>query len=268
MRNTAVSRTISPTGFCFKLGLFISATAAFVAGPIFAEGPEQPPAAEVEAAHQHHHSTHEGHEAATHEGHEASAHEHHEATAHQGHDAPAEADDPHAHHRAQAVSESATRTLAAYALPDLTMFDQNGDAVSVRELLSADRPTLVNFIFTTCTAICPVMSATFAQVQRQLGDDSGKVRMVSVSIDPEQDTPEALAEYAARFEAGPQWIFLTGSLEDSIALQKAFDAYRGDKMNHAPLTLVRVGPDAQWVRYDGFASAADLVKESHAMLAD
>jgi protein SCO1/2 len=148
------------------------------------------------------------------------------------------------------------------------MVDQRGARVAVQELLSSDKPTLVNFIFTTCTAICPVMSATFAHVQRELGEDSGKVLMVSVSIDPEQDTPQVLAEYAERFEAGPQWTFLTGSLEDSIALQKAFDAYRGDKMNHAPLTLVRTGPGAQWVRYEGFASAADLVKDSRAVLAD
>ena len=83
------------------------------------------------------------------------------------------------------------------------------------------------------------MSATFAQVQRELGEDSNEVLMVSVSIDPEQDTPAELAAYAERFHAGPQWTFLTGSLEDSIAVQTAFDAYRGDKMNHTPLTLLR-----------------------------
>ena len=88
--------------------------------------------------------------------------------------------------------------------------------------------------------------------------------MVSISIDPEQDTPEALARYAKRFDAGPQWVFLTGSLEDSIRVQKAFDAYRGDKMNHVPLTLLRTGPDTDWVRYDGFASGADLVTELRA----
>jgi protein SCO1/2 len=136
----------------------------------------------------------------------------------------------------------------------------------VHELLSTDRPILANFIFTSCTAICPAMSATFAQVQQGLAQDSDKVLMVSFSIDPEQDTPAALAAYAKRFDAGPQWVFLTGTLEDSIAVQKAFDAYRGDKMNHAPLTLLRATPDSRWVRYDGFASAADLVKESHTMV--
>ena len=247
-----MGRTISPSGVLSKLGLVIATLVILVACPIFIGATEQAPAAAEEAAHQHQQSAHGGGKAAAHEAHKA----------------PAEADDPHAHHHHHPAPEGVTRTLATYTLPNLTMLDQNGDAISVQELLSADKPTLVNFIFTTCTAICPVMSATFAQVQQQLGEDRDKVLMVSVSIDPEQDTPRALADYAERFEAGPQWTFLTGSLEDSIAVQKSFDAYRGDKMNHAPLTLLRGRPDAQWVRYDGFASAADLVKESRAMLAD
>jgi protein SCO1/2 len=107
------------------------------------------------------------------------------------------------------------------------------------------------------------MSATFSSVQKRLGSDSEKVRMISVSIDPEYDTPDALKAYAQRFKAGPQWAFLTGSQDDSIAVQKAFDADRGDKMNHAPLTLIRATRDSQWIRYDGFATAAELTEELH-----
>ena len=178
-------------------------------------------------------------------------------------------DDEHAHHHHHHPEPAGVqRSEASYAIPDVTLIDQDGQRVPVRDLLNTDKPILVNFIFTTCTAICPVMSATFAQVQQGLGADKDKVTMVSFSIDPEQDTPAALADYAKRFNAGPQWVFLTGSLEDSIAVQKAFDAYRGDKMNHAPLTLLRASPDAPWVRFDGFANAADLVKETRAMLGD
>ncbi len=177
------------------------------------------------------------------------------------------ADDEHAHHHHHHEAPAGVqRSEASYALPDVTLIDQDGQRVPLRDLLDTDKPILANFIFTTCTAICPVMSATFAQVQQGLGADKDKVTMVSFSIDPEQDTPAALADYAKRFKAGPEWVFLTGSLEDSIEVQKAFDAYRGDKMNHAPLTLLRASPDAPWVRFDGFASAADLVKETRAML--
>lgn len=175
--------------------------------------------------------------------------------------------DEHAHHR-HAPPADVRRSEAAYAIPDVTLVNQDAARVAFREVLSTDSPVLVNFIFTTCTAICPVMSATFAQVQQALAEDAGKVVMVSVSIDPEQDTPAALAAYAERFDAGPQWVFLTGSLADSVAVQKAFDAYRGDKMNHAPLTLLRTGPDAPWARFDGFASASDLVTELRAVIDD
>lgn len=149
----------------------------------------------------------------------------------------------HEHH---AVAAGVERKLASYTVPDVTLTDQNGNRVSLPELLNSDQPVMLNFIFTSCTAICPAMSATFASVQKRLGSDSGKLHMISVSIDPEYDTPDALKAYAERFKAGPQWEFLTGSLDDSITVQKAFDADRGDKMNHAPLTLIRAKRDGQW----------------------
>lgn len=150
----------------------------------------------------------------------------------------------------------------AYRVPDLMLVNQAGERVSARSVLDAeDGPVMVNFIFTTCTTICPVMSATFAQVQESLGSEADKVRMVSVSIDPEHDTPERLREYAKRFDAGPQWHFLTGRLDDSIAVQKAFGVYRGNKMNHEPTTLLKAADGETWFRMDGLASAADVVAE-------
>jgi protein SCO1/2 len=183
------------------------------------------------------------------------------------HDGDAKGEDPHAHHRAMMKEPPSTkRSVTKYEIPDLTMVDQNGERVSLKKLFDTDQPVMVNFIFTTCTAICPMMTSIFQQVQARLGDDAKKVRMVSVSIDPEEDTPRALAKYAKQFDAGPQWVFLTGSLEDSIAVQKAFRAYRGDKSNHAPLTLLRDDKKSDWVRLDGFASANELERECRSML--
>jgi protein SCO1/2 len=179
---------------------------------------------------------------------------------------PEPAHDPHAHHHNTAPASTTERSTADYAIPDLGMLDQRGERIALPDLFDTDRPVMVNFVFTTCTAICPMMTSIFQQVQKRLGDDAEKVLMVSVSIDPEHDSPKALAEYAARFHAGPQWYFLTGTLEDSIAVQKAFDAYRGDKMNHAPLTLLRGSRGSAWVRLDGFASAEELERECRAML--
>ena len=125
----------------------------------------------------------------------------------------------------------------------------------------ADKPVILNFIFTSCGAICPVMSRIFSQVQAALGPERDKVRMVSISIDPEQDTPAVLKAYAGKYGAGPQWEMLTGSLNDSISVQRAFNVYRSDKMDHLPTTFLRAAPGQPWVRLDGFASAADILRE-------
>jgi protein SCO1/2 len=175
------------------------------------------------------------------------------------------AQDPHEHHHHHAMpseQDGYVRTLASYTVPDVKLVDAEGAGVPLRrELAAADGPVILNFIFTTCGAICPVMSATFSQVQDALGPERDAVRMVSISIDPEQDTPAALKAYAGKYGAGSQWQMLTGSLDDSIAVQRAFNVYRGDKMNHQPATFLRAGPGQPWVRLDGFASAADILRE-------
>lgn len=175
--------------------------------------------------------------------------------------------DPHAKHRAMMKTpSSAERSQAQYAIPELTLINQHGERVYLPELFDTDRPVLVNFIFTDCTTICPAMASIFQQVQRRLGENAEDVLMVSVSIDPENDTPQALSEYAGRFKAGAQWQFLTGTLEDSVAVQKAFGTYRGDKMLHPPLTVIRPAPAGEWVRYEGFASVDELERECRAVL--
>jgi len=150
-----------------------------------------------------------------------------------------------------------TRTVAPYAPPDVTLVDAEGESVTLGAALDHDGPVLLQFIFTTCPAVCPALSGTFAAAQERLED----ARMVSISIDPEHDTPPRLAEYARRFDAGPRWRFLTGELDDVDAVRKAFAAYVPNKMRHQPLTFLRGSPSAPWVRLDGFLSAAELVAE-------
>lgn len=182
--------------------------------------------------------------------------------------AVSDTDDPHAHHRHMMDQKGYRRSTHNYDIPPLVLVDKDNNKVSINEALAADEPVMLNFIFTTCTTICPVLSATFAQVQRELGDEADQVKMISISIDPEYDTPERLRDYAVRFKAGPQWQFYTGSSDDIVTIQKAFDAYRGSKANHEPLTFLHVPADPQWVRVNGLASAADVVKEYRQLLAE
>jgi protein SCO1/2 len=169
--------------------------------------------------------------------------------------------DHHQHQQQAQANRSVSRTTANYKVPDAPMVRMDGAKVKFGADIDDARPVMLNFIYTTCTAICPVMTQTFAEVQAKLGPEREKVRMVSVSIDPEQDTPARLREYAKQYKAGPQWQFYTGTVESSIAVQKAFDAYRGDKMNHTPVTFLRAGPGKSWIRLDGFATPDEIVRE-------
>jgi protein SCO1/2 len=166
----------------------------------------------------------------------------------------------HQHHAMTSPQDGYVRTQATYAIPNVKLLDSEGIGKPLHGWL-ADKPVILNFIFTSCGAVCPVMSTTFSQVQEALGPERDAVRMVSISIDPEHDTPAALKAYAEKFGAGPQWRMLTGSLDGSVTVQRAFNVYRGDKMNHQPATFLRASPDQPWVRLDGFASAADILRE-------
>jgi protein SCO1/2 len=154
------------------------------------------------------------------------------------------------------------KATGEYQIPDVKLVDMNGAKVALHDVLNNDSPIMLNFIFTTCTTICPVMSATFQQVQQQLGPKRADARLISISIDPENDTPAKLKEYAAKYSVGSQWKLLTGSLEDSIAVQRAFGVYAGDKMNHKPVTFLKAkGSDNSWLRLDGLVEAREIVKE-------
>jgi protein SCO1 len=177
----------------------------------------------------------------------------------------ADAPDPHAHHHHQMAQE--VRTLAAYAVPDVELVRDDGKAVRLGRELEDGRPVVLSFIYTSCTTVCPMLSATLAQLQRRLGPARDRVHLMSISIDPEFDTPARLHEYASKLGAGPEWQHYGGTLAASQAAQRAFGVYRGDKMNHMPVTLVRAAPGAEWVRIDGFATADELLAELPAAIA-
>jgi protein SCO1/2 len=160
------------------------------------------------------------------------------------------------------------RTVVNYAVPALKMVRDDGTGVWLDKELNDGRPVVLNFVYTSCTTICPMSSQEFSRLQQRLGPDRDKVHLVSISIDPEQDTPARLRDYARHFHAGKDWQYYTGTAASSVKAQQAFDAYRGDKMSHNPVTLVRAAPDGNWVRFDGFVGADDLYAELHAQLQD
>jgi protein SCO1 len=175
-------------------------------------------------------------------------------------DMPGHADaESHAHQHSMAKKVS--RMTANYSIPKIRLVRDDNRTVSLPDEMDDGRPVILNFVYTTCTTSCPLTSRTFEQLQERLGTEREKVHMISISIDPEQDTPARLAEYARKYDAKSQWQFYTGTSEASLAAQRAFDVYFGDKMDHTPVTLLRAAPGKSWLRLDGFASAEDLLRE-------
>ena len=174
--------------------------------------------------------------------------------------------DKHAAHRAAMQNARYAATTENYSIPDVELIDQLGTSVSLRSLLEMEQPIALNFIFTTCTTICPVMTATFAQMRRELGDAGDQVRLVSISIDPEYDRPDKLKAYAEQFRAGAGWDFLTGDSADIVLVLKSLDSYAGSKMNHEPITLLKSPGSSSWTRIEGLASGKDLANEVTARL--
>jgi len=163
--------------------------------------------------------------------------------------------------RAEAGEKGYQRSVEQYVVPDVVLVDQNGAKVRLKDLLQTDKPVVLDFIFGTCTTICPILSAGYVNVQNKLGPDSQAVRLVSISIDPEHDTPKVLKEYLKRYRAKQGWDFLTGSREDIDKVMTAFGAYIQNKMSHYPLTLIRSPHDGTWIRLFGLMSTAEFMNE-------
>jgi protein SCO1/2 len=166
-----------------------------------------------------------------------------------------------------AEATTVSRSSVTYETPAVTLVREDGKRVSLSRELDDGRPVLLNFIFTTCSSICPLISRTLEEFQRKLGSEAARVHLMSISIDPEQDTPARLTEYAHKFHAGPEWQYYTGTLAASIAAQRAFGVYRGEKMSHTPVMLLRAAPGKPWLRIEGFVTPDELVDDYRNLLA-
>jgi protein SCO1/2 len=166
-----------------------------------------------------------------------------------------------------APATTISTSTVSYQAPAVTLIRQDGTSISLPHELDDGRTVLLNFIFTTCSSICPLASETFAEFARKLGPEAAGVHLMSISIDPEQDTPARLRQYARKFHAGPEWQHYTGTLTASVAAQRAFDVYRGEKMSHTPVTLMRAAPGQPWLRIEGFVTPDELLHQYHSLRA-
>ena len=146
-------------------------------------------------------------------------------------------------------------------IPDVELLDQDGRRVRFYSDLVRGKVVVVNFIFTTCTTICPPLGATFARVQRELGERAGRdVHLISISVDPVTDTPARLKAWGAKFKAGPGWTFVTGPKPQVDELLRALAASTGRREDHTPTVLVGNDATGQWTRAYGLAAPSKLIQ--------
>ena len=158
-----------------------------------------------------------------------------------------------------ASSAFAETKPAGHYFANLKLVDQDGKRVDLYEDLMKDKVVVINSFFATCTGSCPVMAKTFQHVQEQLGDRIGRdVWLISITVDPEVDTPEVLKKYAAQWKARPGWRFLTGSQEEVAAALKKIGQYVDDRESHKNLILVGNDRTGLWKKLFGLAKPAEI----------
>jgi protein SCO1/2 len=171
----------------------------------------------------------------------------------------------HSAHKAM-MKMKQQRSVERYRLAGVDLVNQDGETKPLDEFLSTDKLIVVDFIFTTCTTICPVLSAGLSGFWDALGDEADNVKLVSITIDPEHDTPEKLKAYGDKYNMQPGREFLTGSREDINAVMRSFDADMPNKMTHYPLTFFRGPGEQEWVRVLGLMSIGDMLKEYKSLI--
>jgi len=181
---------------------------------------------------------------------------------------PVNQQDEHKNHRPAPPGNAAKEEAAVkMSIPDLQLLDQDGKQIHFYRDLIKGKVVAINFIFTTCTTICPPMAATFSKIQNQLGDRLGKdVYLISISVDPAVDTPERLKAWGAKFDAKPGWTFVTGNKPEMDQLLKALSGYSARKEDHSPTILIGDEGKGMWTRANGLAKPALLVQLIEAVM--
>jgi protein SCO1/2 len=172
------------------------------------------------------------------------------------------AGDEHAAHRAMMAAGDADKVVViegGLTIPDVTVRTQDGETKSFYSDLVQGRTVAMNFVFTTCTTICPPMGANFGRLQDELGERLGKdVFLISVSVDPTTDTPQRLKAWGDKFGARQGWTLVTGDQQEVERLLKSLQVFNADIADHAPVVLIGNDSKGEWTRAWGLAGPEKL----------
>jgi protein SCO1/2 len=156
---------------------------------------------------------------------------------------------------------ASTRTPAEKYFSDVELITQDGQKVRFYSDVLKNKVVIINTFFTTCTNICPPMNRNFEKIQEALGERLGKdAFLVSITVDPETDTPTRLKEYGNRFHARPGWMFLTGKKENVDWALYKLGQYVETKNDHTSIFIIGNEPKGLWKKAFGLAKADELMQ--------
>jgi protein SCO1/2 len=176
----------------------------------------------------------------------------------QGQSVPKAPPQPHDHSHMMKGSEEASPAQKYFT--DVELLNQNGEKVRFYTDVLKGKTVVVNAFFTTCTSVCPPMNRNMERIQEALGDRVGRdVFLVSITVDPEVDTPARLKDYARKFHAGPGWVFLTGKKENLDWALYKLGQYVETKDDHTTIFIIGNEPTGLWKKAFGMANVTELV---------
>ncbi|HYC90410.1 MAG TPA: SCO family protein [Thermoanaerobaculia bacterium] len=144
---------------------------------------------------------------------------------------------------------------------DIVLTDQDGKEVRFYSDLLEGKIVIINSFFASCHGSCPVMGATFRKIQAALGDRLGRdVHLISITVDPETDTPEALRSYAKAASAERGWHFVTGEKENVRQALHKLGLLTETKETHTSVMLIGNEPKGVWKKAFGLAASDEIVR--------
>lgn len=180
---------------------------------------------------------------------------------------PAPPAEPHDHSH---MSKSADASSPAEKyFTDVELVNQDGKKVRFYSDVLKGKTVIVNAFFTSCTSVCPPMNRNMEKIQEALGDRVGRdVFLVSMTVDPETDTPARMKEYAKKFHAGSGWLFLTGKKENLDWALYKLGQYVENKDDHQTVLIIGNEPTGLWKKAFGMANVAELVQVVESVVND
>ena len=146
-------------------------------------------------------------------------------------------------------------------IPDISVSDQYGRVHRFYTDLVKNKTVAINFVYASCTSVCPVLTEIFRSTREILdARGGGETQLISISVDPSNDTLPRLREFALRYHAGADWFFITADKAEIDMLLKSLGAFSSKRDDHS--TMVLIGNDAndRWVRSYGMTPVATLVQ--------